>query len=631
MNIHDSNSVKKKLRGRKNYGLPAQPPVWVGFILGFIVMIMEISYGGNDMSLGALWFWLGLALVVAIFFLYCVYKIHKLMKTITKSEYPISPAASVGYHFIPIYNIYWVFKWPSTFSNYINKSNITRMIPGWILGLMLFLAGMVIDYITPTVAVFMQFGVLAYINFKLKEYVEGVSGKINVGLKEKVSLKPETETRLAPSFSPAHSPEWPEYHEEENMNGLKGGDSVEAKEFSGCGSRQYSSRFTRENNLNLNKKKPEENQPQSDEGKLSERSSLSSISKNTRFGRIRAVLTSKKIRISAAAVIVLFLIAWLVFFKPGTDREIVPKEKIIDSSGIIDHLTEGQNAFRDGDYKLALSHFRKAPEDEKTAYQAYLSLGDVYLEQSQMDKAVEEYEKAITLNKKDPRAYQRLGSIFENDGKWEIAEYYYQRFIYANPEHPKCVEFERKIRQWAVKSQNKQPVVTQNRTSAALLFRQGVQAFDKENYSVCIARMEDVLEINPKHAQAKEYLRQSRKKLAFSQVEELLNGYSTAFQDRTLPEFYQRNCIPESLPRIKTEAWLIIRSYYELHCFISNVDMRLTGEDRMEVEFSHIITGKSIGSDIKTVLFEGIARWILVKKSNVWKIAHVTSRSSGRK
>jgi hypothetical protein len=34
-------------------------------------------------------------------------------------KHPISPARAVGFHFIPIYNLYWVVKWPQEIARFV--------------------------------------------------------------------------------------------------------------------------------------------------------------------------------------------------------------------------------------------------------------------------------------------------------------------------------------------------------------------------------------------------------------------------------------------------------------------------------------------------------------------------------
>ena len=55
-----------------------------------------------------------------------------ILATVTGRKYPISPARAVGFHFIPFYNLYWVFKWPKEMASFVNRrlrANMMRPTP----------------------------------------------------------------------------------------------------------------------------------------------------------------------------------------------------------------------------------------------------------------------------------------------------------------------------------------------------------------------------------------------------------------------------------------------------------------------------------------------------------------------
>ena len=47
------------------------------------------------------------------YWLYCIYRTHRALAKATNGAHPISPGAAVWFHLIPLYNLYWVFKWPN--------------------------------------------------------------------------------------------------------------------------------------------------------------------------------------------------------------------------------------------------------------------------------------------------------------------------------------------------------------------------------------------------------------------------------------------------------------------------------------------------------------------------------------
>ncbi len=902
--------------------VPAQPPVWIGFILGFVVMGAEIAASSGDLSEDSLLLILGLALIIVAFFLYCVYKLHKILKVMTNGDYPISPGESVGYHFLPIYNFIWIFKWPSAFSQYINQSKVTQMAPGWVLGLLLFFAGLVVDRLVPTLAVFMQFGVIGYMSFKLGEHAAGLTGsssslpdedmqppatqpvpasplgisgqaspavvdsperkktqashfaeadKSSIGgdlpISEKKEDQPKNQASRSGAMNQEETPSPPSSRENEKAGHFRETQTFCTPPHFGLGrGAQFAGRYlvieelgqggmgkvyrvedTKinedvalkflkpdissnklsierfRNELKLARKishknvcrmyhfgesdgclfmtmeyvpgedltctlrrvgplspakavfiagqiidglmeahrlgvihrdlkpknimidregsvrimdfgiarilnvkgvttagtlvgTPEYMAPEQASGKRVDRRSdiyalgiilyemvtgqvpfqgetalstawkhqheeprrpealndqifpeLSRIimkclekrpekryqeasdlkadleaihsmlpqtdkiipEKKSSLERIRTLLTSRKIRIPAAAAGILGAAAviWLVFLSSESGSDQAPAG-MLSSPAEMDPLAAGRTALGEGDYKLALVRFRQAAENKDTAYSARISLGDVFREQGNNDAAVEEYERAIALERHNPTAYLRLGSLFEGSAQNEIAAYYYRRFLNAAPEHPQRKEFENKISVADSKKPAEKEKSVPSGPSVNDLTERGIKAFEEGNYTTCIAWMDSVLKQNPGSSRALEYKRRAQEEWIQPQIEDLLNGYRSALEAGTLAGFYEKYCLPESLSRIKTEAELIARTYSGLQGFVSDVDIHLLEESRARAKFTHIITGTSRDSGVKSVLFEGEVTWELVRKKMGWKINEITSSST---
>ena len=56
------------------------------------------------------------------------------------SGHSIESAYDVAWHFVPLYNLYWVFKWPSAIAHFVNWRMQRQALRGWIAGLLVLLA-----------------------------------------------------------------------------------------------------------------------------------------------------------------------------------------------------------------------------------------------------------------------------------------------------------------------------------------------------------------------------------------------------------------------------------------------------------------------------------------------------------
>jgi len=108
--------------------------MWVGYVLAAAFLIGEFvelamdSSGGDE--LGVICIAIGLA--GWIYWLSCVFRFHKVLREATNGHHPVSPGQSIGYLFIPFYNLYWIFKWPNELVSFVREHgrNI-KMMMGW--------------------------------------------------------------------------------------------------------------------------------------------------------------------------------------------------------------------------------------------------------------------------------------------------------------------------------------------------------------------------------------------------------------------------------------------------------------------------------------------------------------------
>ena len=148
------------------------PWVWIGFLFAIIFFFAEFLIflpGIEEQQIKALL--LLIILPAVAYWLFCIYKLHKIINEIAPYGYGISPAEAVGKHFIPILNLIWLFQWPSAMSDYINERGRVRVISGKLIGL-LFLLSTLLRFFDGAVGFAATFAVTMYLATKLRRHVE---------------------------------------------------------------------------------------------------------------------------------------------------------------------------------------------------------------------------------------------------------------------------------------------------------------------------------------------------------------------------------------------------------------------------------------------------------------------------
>ena len=156
-------------KGTNESSAPASrlPRVWVGYLfaLGFLVVIVvegviDPSTLDQEVTLPSFL----AALAGFAYWLYCVYRLHVVLKEATHGTHPIPPGRSVIGHILPLYNIVFVFRWPNALAGFINsKLPERRMWKGWV-GAILLGGFFVSRFFDSAIGEVILFSVLVYLN-----------------------------------------------------------------------------------------------------------------------------------------------------------------------------------------------------------------------------------------------------------------------------------------------------------------------------------------------------------------------------------------------------------------------------------------------------------------------------------
>ena len=141
------------------------PKMWIGFLLGIIFLVLEFIEDSATKVPIVTWL---VGLLIWFYWLYCVFKIHDAVGRIPGYRHPITPAAAVAWHFVPVYNIYWIFKWPNKLAGFVNWRLQAKIMHGWIAGVLVFLAVLTFRLFDGFVGAMLLFGSGAYVSMQLR-------------------------------------------------------------------------------------------------------------------------------------------------------------------------------------------------------------------------------------------------------------------------------------------------------------------------------------------------------------------------------------------------------------------------------------------------------------------------------
>jgi hypothetical protein len=144
------------------------PLIWIGYLLGAATIVAELVAVtlnpelAKEGGIPPLYLFL-VSFVGGVYWLVCIYQIHVVMAHIPGWKHPISPARAVGFHFIPFYQFYWVFKWPREIANFVNSRLPQPIMRPVAVGLAV-LAALILRILDPGFGLILLFFPISYVS-----------------------------------------------------------------------------------------------------------------------------------------------------------------------------------------------------------------------------------------------------------------------------------------------------------------------------------------------------------------------------------------------------------------------------------------------------------------------------------
>jgi hypothetical protein len=154
--------------------LPPLPQIWIGYLLGFAAIVSEYfavsqhpEIAEGKRVIAPLYLFL-LIFVGIVYWLVCVHRLHVILKHVPGWKHPISPGRAVGYHFIPVFYLYWMFKWPLEIARFVNSRFSQPLMRPFMPGVMMLAAFLIGALLDPGLALILLFAAISYISARMR-------------------------------------------------------------------------------------------------------------------------------------------------------------------------------------------------------------------------------------------------------------------------------------------------------------------------------------------------------------------------------------------------------------------------------------------------------------------------------
>jgi hypothetical protein len=148
------------------------PRMWLGFALAVMSLIAEIFGIFGDLPPAAV---ITARMLIGFsawcYWLFCVYRIHKVLVRATHGSYQIKPFRAIWPQFIPVYCWVWAVQWPNRLGKFLKSQRPDLKMKLRLPGILLLLAS-VIGIVGPTsIRLLVVFGVGTYLNRRISEVI----------------------------------------------------------------------------------------------------------------------------------------------------------------------------------------------------------------------------------------------------------------------------------------------------------------------------------------------------------------------------------------------------------------------------------------------------------------------------
>ncbi len=160
------------------------------------------------------------------------------------------------------------------------------------------------------------------------------------------------------------------------------------------------------------------------------------------------------------------------------------------------------------------------------------------------------------------------------------------------------------------------------------LLRGAKSDLDKNDFNRCIQRTRNVLQLDPKNAEASDIMvRANAAKQEYS-VRSIFDAYSRSYGSGNLDAFFKKYCVPTVYNKEKSKARMLTSFYRNFSNQFSDPEIIMTidgnGPDSAIVQFQQVSKAISKAQGIEGEIVNGSYKWELKEAGKNWMIIKIT-------
>jgi hypothetical protein len=153
------------------------PKVWIGYSLAVVTFFGEVYAVGQNPDLvksggpPPLSIYLP-AFVSVVYWLVCVYRYHVILGSVGGWVHPVSANRAVWFHFIPLYNFYWIARWPQAIAEFVNWRLQSNEMKAWVVSVGILGSVLCRVFVDASFGILLLFVTCSYISQKLRRALQ---------------------------------------------------------------------------------------------------------------------------------------------------------------------------------------------------------------------------------------------------------------------------------------------------------------------------------------------------------------------------------------------------------------------------------------------------------------------------